>query len=55
MTTTSNGTGLTNKPNNNNNSSNNNNTTNSTKIPPSIPNYAKGINMSVSGTSVLNK
>jgi len=25
------------------------------KIPPSIPNYAKGININVTGTSVLNK
>jgi len=26
-----------------------------TKIPPSIPSYSKNLNMSISGTSVLNK
>lgn len=34
---------------------NNKTTPKESKIPPSIPNYSKGINISISGTSVLNK
>ena len=37
----------------NNNNNNNNKTAGNSKYQPTIPNYLRGVNMSVSGTSVI--